>query len=115
MKFKLFQIQLTDAEVAKINAAGDHSAVPKQAARMALMFGDHTVSAAATAIAKGFYTHVSNITANDLDGVFEVGNIGPEENIERFGPMSSVSVGDLIEDEDGNRVVVASFGFKEVA
>jgi hypothetical protein len=29
--------------------------------------------------------------------------------------MASISVGDLIEDEDGNRHVVANFGFKEVA
>jgi hypothetical protein len=28
--------------------------------------------------------------------------------------MSSVSVGDLVIDEDGNKNVVASFGFKEV-
>ena len=115
MKFKLFQIQLTDAEVVRINATG-HDSVPKQAARMKMMFGNNNNNApvAAEAVSEGFYTHVSNIVAEDLDGVFEVGNIGPEANIERLSPMSSVSVGDLIEDEDGNRSLVAPFGFEAV-
>ena len=61
------------------------------------------------------YTKVAEIVAEDLDHVFEVGNIGPEENIERFHPMYSVSVADIIVDEDGNKHVVASLGFEEVA
>ena len=46
--------------------------------------------------------------------MFEVGNIGPEENIERLHPMYSTSVGDIVVDPEGNKHVVASFGFKEV-
>ena len=61
----------------------------------------------------GYYTPTN--TADDRNGVFEVGNIGPEENIERFHPMYSVSVADIIVDEAGNKNVVASFGFEEVA
>jgi hypothetical protein len=81
------------------------------------------------ALAADYYTHVGNITANDLEDVFNVGNIGPEENIERLGRMSSLmlvklrstyrfvclSVGDVVEDENGVRHVVASFGFEEIA
>ena len=47
--------------------------------------------------------------------MFEVGNIGPEENIERLAPMYSVSVGDVVENETGDQFVCASFGWKEVA
>ena len=61
------------------------------------------------------YKEVCEIEADSLDEVFEIGNIGPESQITRLDRMASVSVGDLIEDEDGNRHVVANFGFKEVA
>ena len=46
--------------------------------------------------------------------MFEVGNIGPEENIERLAPMFSVSVGDVVEDPAGKKFVCASFGWNEV-
>ena len=60
------------------------------------------------------YSHVSNIEAADLNGVFHIGNVGPEENIERLAPMFSVSVGDIIVDEAGIASVVDSFGFLEL-
>ena len=69
---------------------------------------------ASDAFNRGYYTHVSNITADDLNGVFHTGNMGPEENIERLAPMYSVSVGDIVEDVDGNKSVVASMGYQEV-
>ena len=47
--------------------------------------------------------------------MFETGNIGPEENIERLAPMHSVSVGDVVEEPSGKQFVCASFGWKEVA
>ncbi len=49
-----------------------------------------------------------------LDGVFEIGNIGPEENIERFLPMHSVSVGDIIEAPNGAYWIVDGCGFAKV-
>ena len=59
----------------------------------------------------GLYTHVANIEADDYNQVFEIGNIGPEQNIERLARMSSVSVGDVIVGPDGTIVVVAGIGF----
>lgn len=116
--FKIFQIHLTDAEVDVINETGDHFAVPKQAARLRLQFGTDNPKAADDlvndAFTNGFFEHVGNICANDLEGAFEVGNIGPEENIERFGPMHSVSTGDVILDEDGKFWLTAPVGFQEV-
>jgi len=115
-KFKVYQIQLTDAEVAMINANG-HDSVPKQKLRLdiSMSFGKPVDGLVKEAIAADYYTHVGNITANDLEDVFNVGNIGPEESIERLGRMSSLSVGDVVEDENGVRHVVASFGFEEIA
>jgi hypothetical protein len=119
MKFQLMQIHLTNDEVDAINKAQDHGVIPKNKMRIAMQMdfsGSKTAKIAGEAMNKGFYTHVANIEANDLDEVFEIGNIGPESAIERTGaPMCSVSVGDVIVDEAGNASVVASFGFQEVA
>lgn len=57
------------------------------------------------------YTKVAEVVADDLNHVFEVGNIGPEDRITRIAPMHSFSVGDIIEDADGNRWMIAKVGF----
>ena len=112
--FKVFQIRLTDAEIDLINAEG-HDAVHKQSLKLDMSFSKNdTGTVAADAFNRGYYTHVSNITALDLEGVFHVGNMGPEELIERFAPMHSLSVGDIVEGADGVKHVVADFGFKKV-
>ena len=60
------------------------------------------------------YDEVAAIEADTLDEVFEIGNIGPEEKIERFGPMHSISVGDIIRNDKYECYVVKSFGFKRL-
>lgn len=112
--FKIFQIHLTDAEVDTINETGDHFAVPKQAAKVGMQLGraDGLVNLARKAFGAGLYDFVGTIEANGLDHCFRVGNMGPEELITRNGAMHSLSVGDLIEDPEGNIHVVASFGFE---
>ena len=114
--YKVFQINLTDEEIDTINASGDHGAVPKNLLRMKIemSFGKPVGDLVKEAFEKGYYEHVSNITADSLEGVFEIGNIGPEENIERFAPMHSLSVGDVVLDQDGMFHMVASFGFDAV-
>lgn len=59
------------------------------------------------------YVIVAKIEANDLDEVFEIGNIGPEEKIIRSeNPMHSISVGDVIfNDKDKTYTIVKGFGF----
>lgn len=57
------------------------------------------------------YTKVAEVVADDLNHVFEVGNIGPEDRITRLAPMHSFSVGDIIEDAEGNRWMIANVGF----
>ena len=115
MNYKLYQIHLTDAEVDQVNAEG-HNSVPKQKLKLDMNFNDKPESIAKQGMDKGYYTQVSNIyTEQGLEGVFEVGNIGPEANIERLAPMYSVSVGDVVETPEGVRHVVASMGFKQLA
>ena len=113
MKYKLHQIHLTDAEVDQVNESG-HDSVHKQKLKLDMNFGDTPV-VAREAMRLGYYNHVSNIEADSLEGVFHVGNVGPEHNIERLAPMYSVSVGDVVEDSNGVQHVVASYGFKQLA
>lgn len=113
-KFAIYQIQLTDAEVDLINKTGDFNAVPKKALKlkMDMDFEGHRIGGFADeALEAGYYTHVANIEADDYNEVFETGNIGPEQNIERLGRMHSISVGDVIVGEDGTVAVVAPVGF----
>lgn len=61
------------------------------------------------------YALVASIEAEDLEDVFRIGNIGPEENITRYEPMHSLSVGDIVVDvETGLGYYVDSFGFGEL-
>jgi len=60
------------------------------------------------------YEEVCAIEAEDLNEVFEIGNIGPESKIERFGRMHSVSVGDVIRDDRGKCFVVKGVGFERL-
>ena len=113
MKFSVYQIQLTSDQVDLINAKG-HSAVPAQIAKLDMTMdfaGNKIGGLASDAFDAGYYTHVANIEATDYNNCFEVGNIGPEENIERLSRMSSLSVGDVIVGEDGTMAVIAPVGF----
>ena len=114
MNYKLYQIQLTEAEHNQVNAEG-HNSVPKHRAKLDMSFTDNVAVLAKQAFDAGYYTHVSNIEADSLEGVFEVGNIGPESSIERLGRMHSVSVADVVETPEGVRHVVASVGFEQLA
>jgi hypothetical protein len=114
MIYQVFQIQLSDLDIAKLNNGASNDEVPAFAAKMAMQidFRCETIGTiASNAFNSGLYTHVADITAPDLNGVFEIGNIGPESSIERVARMSSLSVGDVIVDESGTMTVVASNGF----
>ena len=118
MKYQILQIRVTDAEADLINETGDFNAVPKFKARRDMDFprlvGKSIEELAKESFEAGYYTHVANIEANDLEHVFHIGNMGPEEKIERLDRMHSVSVGDIIIDENNIVWVTADFGFEEV-
>lgn len=62
-----------------------------------------------------YYAPVCNIDAATLNGVFQIGNMGPEESIERLAPMHSVSVGDVIRDNEmGTYYMVDGVGFTQL-
>ena len=83
-------------------------------ARFNLGFGDNPVALAEKLFNQRSYQLVADIKAVDLNHVFQIGNIGPEENIERLDRMASISVGDIVIDENNIVWVVADYGFKEV-
>jgi hypothetical protein len=60
------------------------------------------------------YVHVADLNVDTLDEAFETGNIGPEDLITRHNQMSSVSVGDILVDDEADTYVVASFGFDKI-
>ena len=65
------------------------------------------------ALKNGCYTHVANIVADDINHAFEAGNIGPEDRIERIAQMRSVSVGDVLVDNEGAWLVMP-VGYREI-
>lgn len=62
---------------------------------------------------KDLYVHVANIATSDFNEAFEIGNIGPEGDINRLDSMHSISVGDILVSET-EQVIVASAGFDKV-
>ena len=108
--FKVYQIQLDDDLVDLINKEGWNCHVQALAYIEASHKGDPKLG-----IMHNCYTHVADVVADDLNHVFEVGNIGPEDRIIRIADrMTSISVGNIIEDDAGNKVVVAKFGFDKI-
>ena len=100
-KFSVYQLQGSDFRDERFNLGfgKDPEALAKK------LFNDWS------------YTLVAEITAPDLNGVFQVGNIGPEDYIRRIADrMASVSVGDIIEDvETQDKFLVSNFGFTLLA
>lgn len=114
-QFAVYQIQLTAAQRNTINESGDFDSVPAFAAKtkMSMDFSGNKIGGLASdAFDAGYYTHVANIEAEDYNDCFEVGNVGPDDQIERITVrMSSLSVGDIIVHEDGTMAVIAPMGF----
>lgn len=112
--YHVFQIALDDATIAQVNKDGWGCNAKASAYATAMSFGDPTGG-----LKHGFYDKVAEVLADSLDDVFRIGNIGPEHPDEDITPhghrgMRSISVGDIIADDHGNRWVVACFGFTPV-
>lgn len=114
MLYTVHQIQIARSVYDRVNELGHAGAAeqyPEYRARLATLF---TGSPGYKPEYSKYYKPVCTIETVDLDGVFQIGNIGPEESITRLAQMHSVSVGDIIEDAAGNRVMVDSFGFGRI-
>jgi len=104
---KVFQIVIDKDLSNLINTEGWDCHVKAKAFTLA-QNGDARI-----ALQNGCYTHVANIVADDINHAFEVGNIGPEDRIERLAQMRSVSVGDILVDDEGAWLVMP-VGYREV-
>ena len=107
---KVYQIQLTDAEIDAINR--DES-FPKAKA-----FFDRSFESTFKPENFQYYTHVANVDVDGFEQAFRAMNLWEDdENFDRVeivtadGFCNSMSVGDILEDHDGKLYRCASFGF----
>jgi hypothetical protein len=111
-QFQLHQVHITSFLSNEMNRLGFKDAAAtytKVAAYLGIMHGTQGFKPEFWAD----YAHVATITAENLEGVFEVGNIGPEDKIKRHLPMHSVSVGDIVS-LGGVYWMVEPCGYKEI-
>ena len=110
---KVYQIQLTDAEIAAINN-GEESEKSKA-------YFNRSFERTFKAEDFRFYTHVANVATDDMEDAFRSMNCwdyeGYWEKLAVVTPVStftSMSVGDILELEDGSKYRCASFGFTPI-
>ena len=115
MLYTVYQIQIDRGVYNEVNRLGHEAAAEQFPEYRAYMDTSFMGSKRYKSEYIKFYKPVCTIEAANLNRVFDIGNIGPEESITRLAPMHSISVGDIIEDEQGVKVIVDSFGFKEIA
>ena len=114
MRFTVYQIQIARSVYNQVNELGHEGAAEKFPEYRAYMDCSFRGSKKYKPEYAEYFKPVCTIEADNLNRVFDIGNIGPEEKITRLAPMHSISVGDIIEDADGRRVMVDSFGFGEI-
>jgi hypothetical protein len=109
-KFKIMQIVMTDAEVDAINEGID---VPRYNVwKDAMTYGGNALKSVYDGLVEGYYEHVATITADNVDDAYMISNVGhKEDQIERHTEMHSLSVGDIIVTEEGEQILVDTFGF----
>jgi hypothetical protein len=108
---KVYQIQLTDAEIDMINSG-------ETSPRIKAYF-DRSFDGSFKAENFRYYTHVADVDVDNFEDAFEAMNLWEEsihfENIFPQGRCASMSVGDIVEDADGKLFRCASFGFELLA
>ena len=88
--------------------------------RMMITFGDDDELRGLVAESLGLYSHVANVDAGSKEEVFKIMNRWDDEDRERVrmvtgqDRISSLSVGDIVVDNDGEHFIVATFGFINV-
>ena len=105
---KVYQIQLTDAEVDALNRGEEFE---KGKAYFSRMFDGKFKPEIFE-----HYTHVANVHADTAEQAFTLMNLWNDASkVERLGPCSSMSVGDIIADHNGDLYRCASFGFTKIS
>jgi hypothetical protein len=103
---KVYQIQLTDAEIAAVNNG-------ETSPRIKAYF-DRSFEGTFKAENFQYYDHVANVETDNMDDAFGLMNLWDDvSKVEKLGPCSSMSVGDIL-DVDGKLFRCASFGFDPI-
>jgi hypothetical protein len=103
---KVYQIQLTDAEVAAVNNGETSDRIKA--------YFDRSFERTFKAENFQHYDHVANVATDDMEEAFSLMNLWNDESkVERLGLCSSMSVGDIL-DVDGTLFRCASFGFEAI-
>jgi hypothetical protein len=107
--YKILQIDLSDELIAAVN---NPDAPTPEAYYTYLRTMRPTTDQGDILDARSMYVETMEIVARNLDEVFEVGNVGPTTRITYLThSRRSISVGDIIIDDEGSASSVASFGF----
>jgi hypothetical protein len=102
---KVYQIQLTDAEIAAVNNGETSDRINAYFTRsFAVPFKAENFQ---------YYAHVANVDTNDMEEAFAAMNLWEGATVEKLGPCSSMSVGDILE-VDGKLFRCATFGFDAI-
>lgn len=109
---KVYQIQLTDAEIAAVNNGETSDRIKA--------YFDRSFDGTFKAENFQYYTHVANVDTTDMEEAFAAMNLWDEgplgalvERVDWDRRCSSMSVGDILE-VDGKLFRCASFGFDAI-
>ena len=101
---KVYQIQLSNAEIDMVNSG-------ETSVRIKAYF-DRGFEGKFKAENIQYYNHVANVDTNDMEEAYALMNLWEDESrVEKLGPCSSMSVGDILVIECGWVYRCASFGF----
>ena len=104
---KVYQFQLTDAEINAINSA-------EESEKFTAYFGRSFERTFKPEFLQ-YYTHVANVDTNDMEEAYALMNLWEDESkVEKLGPCSSMSVGDILVLECGWVYRCASMGFDKI-
>lgn len=104
---KVYQIQLSDAEIAAVNNGETSDRIKA--------YFDRSFDRTFKAENLQYYTHVANVDTNDMEEAYSLMNLWNDESkVERLGPCSSMSVGDILVIECGWTYRCASMGFDKI-
>ena len=106
---KVYQVVMSKSDIDAANR-GEH--VLKREFKRDIMFDATAINSSSIE----HFTHVAEVDTDDMDEAFELMNLWNDQTRVRrmFERCSSMSVGDLIEHEDGRTFFVAGCGFTEI-
>ena len=104
---KVYQIQLTNAEIDMINSGETSDRIKA--------YFDRSFEGKFKAENFQYYTHVATVDTRDLEKAFEYMNLWNSDKVQKVTSIvSSMSVGDILE-YNGQLYYCASFGFELLA